>query len=76
MFVLVPLSSRANSGQVGLALFIPLAATVQSKRLRLSKAAPSHLRKLLYMPAVVARNWNPHIKSFSDRRPYDPNYAM
>ena len=36
-------------------------------RTRLSKAGPSHLRKLLYMPAVVARQWNPHIKSFSDR---------
>ena len=36
-------------------------------RPRLSKAGPSHLRKLLYMPAVVARQWNPHIKSLSDR---------
>lgn len=36
-------------------------------RPRMSKAGPSHLRKLLYMPAVVARQWNPHIKSFSDR---------
>jgi transposase len=36
-------------------------------RPRLSKAGPSHLRKLLYMPAVVARKWNPHIKSFGDR---------
>ena len=36
-------------------------------RPRLSKAGPSHLRKLLYMPAVVERQWNPHIKSFSDR---------
>jgi transposase len=36
-------------------------------RPRLSKAGPSQLRKLLYMPAVVARQWNPHIKSFSER---------
>lgn len=36
-------------------------------RPRLSKAGPSHLRKLLYMPAVVARQWNPHIKSLGDR---------
>jgi len=36
-------------------------------RPRLSKAGPSHLRKLLYMPAVVARQHNPHIKAFSDR---------
>lgn len=36
-------------------------------RPRMSKAGPSHLRKLLYMPAVVARRWNPHIKTFSER---------
>jgi transposase len=36
-------------------------------RPRLSKAGPSHLRKLLYMPAVVARQHNPHIKAFGDR---------
>jgi transposase len=36
-------------------------------RPRMSKAGPAYLRKLLYMPAVVARRWNPHIKSFSDR---------
>jgi len=36
-------------------------------RPRMSKAGPSHLRKLLYMPAVTARRWNPHIKAFSER---------
>jgi transposase len=36
-------------------------------RPRMSKAGPAHLRKLLYMPAVVARRWNPHIKAFGDR---------
>lgn len=36
-------------------------------RPRLSKAGPSLLRKLLYMPAVVARQHNPHIKAFGDR---------
>lgn len=36
-------------------------------RLRMSKAGPKHLRKLLYMPAVTARRWNPHIKAMSDR---------
>lgn len=36
-------------------------------RPRLSKAGPKHLRKLLYMPAVTARRWNPHIKAMSDR---------
>lgn len=36
-------------------------------RPRMSKAGPKHLRKLLYMPAVTARRWNPHIKAMSDR---------
>jgi transposase len=36
-------------------------------RPRMSKAGPSNLRKLLYMSAMVARQWNPHIKAFSDR---------
>lgn len=34
---------------------------------RMSKAGPKHLRKLLYMPAVTARRWNPHISAMSDR---------
>lgn len=36
-------------------------------RPRMSKAGPAHLRKLLYMPAVVAIRWNPHIKAHYDR---------
>lgn len=36
-------------------------------RPRLSKAGPAHLRKLLYLPAVVARQHNPHLKAFGDR---------
>ena len=36
-------------------------------RPRMSKAGPAHLRKVLYMPAVVARRWNPHIKALNDR---------
>lgn len=36
-------------------------------RPRLSKAGPAHLRKLLYMPAVVARRYNPHIKALTER---------
>lgn len=37
------------------------------KKPRLSKTGNSHLRSTLYMPAVVARRWNPVIKAFSDR---------
>jgi len=36
-------------------------------RPRLSKAGPAHLRKLLYLPAVVASRHNPHIKAMYDR---------
>lgn len=36
-------------------------------RPHMSKAGPAHLRKVLYMPAVVARRWNPHIKALNDR---------
>lgn len=36
-------------------------------RPRMSKAGPAYLRKVLYMPAVVARRWNPHIKALNDR---------
>ncbi len=36
-------------------------------RPRMSKAGPAHLRKVLYMPAVVARRCNPHIKALNER---------
>jgi transposase len=36
-------------------------------RPRMSKAGPAHLRKLLYMPAVVAVRWNPHVKAHYER---------
>lgn len=36
-------------------------------RPHMSKAGPAYLRKVLYMPAVGARRWNPHIKALNDR---------
>ncbi|WP_062058554.1 IS110 family transposase [Cellvibrio sp. OA-2007] len=36
-------------------------------RPHMSKAGPAHLRKVLYMPAVVARRCNPHIKALNER---------
>jgi transposase len=36
-------------------------------RPHLSKAGPAHLRKLLYMPAVVAVRHNPHIRALYER---------
>ena len=34
---------------------------------RLSKAGPAHIRGLLYMPAVVAKQRNPHVKALYER---------
>lgn len=36
-------------------------------RPRMSKAGPAYIRKVLYMPAIVARRFNPHIKALNDR---------
>lgn len=36
-------------------------------RPRMSKAGPAQLRRLLYMPAVVAIRWNPHVKALYER---------
>lgn len=36
-------------------------------RPHLSKAGPAHLRKLLYLPAVMAIRWNPHVKALYER---------
>lgn len=37
------------------------------KRSRITKLGSSHLRKLLYMPALSAIRWNPVIKAFFER---------
>lgn len=36
-------------------------------RPRMSKAGPAHLRKLLYMPAIVAAKHNPHVRALYER---------
>jgi transposase len=36
-------------------------------RPHLSKTGPSHLRKLLYMPAITAKECNPHVKAIYDQ---------
>lgn len=36
-------------------------------RARLSKTGPAHIRRLLYMPAVVAKQYNPHVKALYER---------
>lgn len=60
-------SAEQLAGYLGLVPIHGESGTSVHKRPRLSKAGPAHLRKLLYMPALVARQWNPHIKAFSER---------
>lgn len=37
------------------------------RRTRMSKTGNSHLRQALYMPAIVAKTYNPIVRSFCDR---------
>ena len=37
------------------------------KKTVISKTGNAHIRKLLFLPAVTARNWNPIVKEFCDR---------
>lgn len=60
-------SAEQLAGYLGLVPVHGESGTSVHKRPHLSKAGPAHLRKLLYMPALVARQWNPHIKAFSER---------
>lgn len=55
------------SSYLGLAPVIKESGTSVSGKPQLSKAGPAHLRKLLYMPAVVATRFNPHIKEMYER---------
>jgi transposase len=60
-------SAEQLAGYLGLVPVHGESGTSVHKRPHMSKAGPAHLRKLLYMPALVARQWNPHIKAFSER---------
>ncbi len=55
------------SSYLGLAPVLRESGTSVSWKPQLSKAGPAHLRKLLYMPAVVATRFNPHIKAMYER---------
>ncbi len=55
------------SSYLGLAPIFKESGTSVAGRPQLSKAGPAHLRKLLYMPAVVATRFNPHIKATYER---------
>ena len=44
-----------------------LSGTSVHKKSRLSKTGNSHLRKILFLPAISAKHWNPIIRSFCER---------
>lgn len=50
---LVPVERQSGSSVLG--------------RAKLSKAGPARIRAVLYMAAVVAVRWNPHVKAVYDR---------
>ena len=37
------------------------------RQARLSKTGNAHLRRILYMPAITAKRWNPIVKAFCER---------
>lgn len=50
---LVPVERQSGSSLMG--------------RARLSKAGPARVRAVLFMAAIVAKQWNPHVKALYDR---------
>ena len=60
-------SARQLAAYAGLTPRNFLSGTSVHKKSRLSKTGNSNLRKALYMPAIVAKSYNPIIHSFCDR---------
>jgi transposase len=67
MTALLASRSFASAGQLAAYLgLVPVdwqSGSSIKGRPRMSKAGPAHLRKLLYMPAIVAIKHNPHIRA-------------
>lgn len=61
------LRAEQVSSYLGLAPVLKESGTSVHWKPQMSKAGPAHLRKLLYMPAVVATRFNPHIKVMYER---------
>ena len=60
-------SARQLAAYAGLTPRNCLSGSSIHKKSRLSKTGNAHLRKILYMPAVSARRWNPIIQTFCQR---------
>lgn len=60
-------SARQLAAYVGLTPEIQDSGSSIHKKAHMSKKGNAALRKALYMPAVVAKNWNPIIRAFCER---------
>lgn len=60
-------SARQLAAYAGLTPRVFLSGTSVHKKSRLTKTGNAHLRRALYMPAIVAKRWNPIIRSFCER---------
>jgi len=60
-------SANQLAAYAGLTPKNALSGSSVHKKTVISKTGNAHLRKLLFLPAVTARNWNPIVKEFCDR---------
>lgn len=60
-------SSEQLASYLGLVPVERQSGTSLHGRPKLSKTGPRALRALLYMPAIAAQTWNPHIRALRDR---------
>ncbi len=60
-------SARQLAAYAGLTPKNMLSGSSVRKKTVISKTGNAHLRKLLFMPGITARNWNPIISPFCDR---------
>jgi transposase len=59
--------ARQLAAYAGLTPRIFISGSSVHKKSRLSKTGNANLRKILYMPAISAKRWNPIVKQFCDR---------
>jgi len=60
-------SARQLAAYAGLTPRNFLSGTSIHKKCRISKTGNANLRKILYMPAISAKHWNPIVSQFCDR---------
>ena len=60
-------SARQLAAYAGLTPRNQLSGTSVHRKARLSKTGNAHLRRILYMPAISAKRWNPIVKAFCER---------